>query len=122
MRRLFVSVLCLTIFNALALEYPNTRVINQQDDYHGTLVADPYRWLEDDVRESAAVADWVKRENQLSFGYLEQLPDRQRIHQRLKALWNYPRFGIAPPRHEDYFLLRKGERYFSFRNDGLQNQ
>jgi len=95
------------------LNYPQTRTVEQIDDFHGTRVADPYRWLEQDVRESPAVADWVDRQNALTFAYLDGLAGREAIRRRLTELWDYERFSV---------LVRKGERYFFRRNDGLQNQ
>ncbi len=91
--------------------YPSARVSDQKDDYHGTEVADPYRWLEDpDSPESRA---WIEAENALTFSFLESIPARQEIRERITALWNYERFG-APS--------QRGGRYFYGRNDGLQNQ
>ncbi|MBE9547904.1 MAG: S9 family peptidase [Proteobacteria bacterium] len=118
---LFLTVL-LTGSTAMALEYPDSTKIDHIDQYHGKSVADPYRWLEDDVRNSTAVADWVTAENKVTFNFLEDLPDRQRIKQKLSKLWAYEKYGIAPPRHSEHFLDRKGPYYFSFRNDGLKNQ
>jgi prolyl oligopeptidase len=81
------------------------------DDYHGTKVADPYRWLEDpDSPESRA---WIEAENRLTAAYLAAIPARGAIRERLTQLWNYPRYGTP---------FRKAQRYFFFRNDGLQNQ
>lgn len=94
-----------------SLSYPPTRTADQVDDYHGTPVADPYRWLED--TDSAETRAWVEAQNKLTFGFLESIPQRQLIRQRLTELWNYPR-AWAP--------LRKGGRYFQLRNSGLQNQ
>lgn len=96
-----------------ALEYPETRTVDQQDNYHGTVVEDPYRWLEQDVRESDAVAQWVEAQNAVTFSYLDTLPGRDAIGQRLTALWDFERYST--PR-------RFGEYYFYSRNDGLQNQ
>ena len=96
-----------------ALAYPETMTVTQSDDYHGTSVADPYRWLEDDVRESDAVADWVAAQNEVSFGYLQTLDHRGAIEKRLSALWDYEKFTLP---------TKRGERYFFRRNDGLQNQ
>ena len=93
------------------LPYPETRMDDVVDDYHGTQVADPYRWLEDD--NSAETAAWVRAQNEVTFNYLEQIPYREQMKQRLEELWNFPREG-APVRHGDWY-------YFS-RNDGLQNQ
>jgi prolyl oligopeptidase len=94
-----------------ALTYPQPRRGDQVDDYHGTKVADPYRWLED--TDSAETHAWVEAENKLTFGYLEQIPYRQAIHERLTKLWNYERF-TTPSQH--------GGRYFFQHNTGLQQQ
>ena len=91
--------------------YPPARRSEQTDDYHGTVVADPYRWLEDpDAPESRA---WIEAENALAFGFLEQIPARAEIARRLTDLWNYERYGTPH---------LQGGRYFYGRNDGLQNQ
>jgi prolyl oligopeptidase len=95
------------------LEYPKTKRIDHADTYHGVEVADPYRWLEDDVRKSSEVADWVAAQNKVTFGYLKAIPEREGIQRRLTELWNYERFS-AP--------FKAGTRYFYTRNDGLQNQ
>jgi prolyl oligopeptidase len=95
----------------LSLVYPQAAKFEQVDDYHGTLVADPYRWLEDpDSEETTA---WVEAENEVTFAYLEAIPARERIKERLTQLWNYEKYGVP---------FKKGERYFYFKNDGLQNQ
>jgi len=91
--------------------YPVTPRTNQVDDYHGTLVADPYRWLEDD--RAPETTAWVERQNQLTFSYLERIPARPAIKDRLTQLWNYERFTVP---------YKRGGRYFYSRNDGLQNQ
>ncbi len=92
-------------------EYPAARRSDQVDDYHGTKVADPYRWLEDvDSEETRA---WIKAENRLTNSYLEKIPARAGIRRRLTELWNYPKYGI--PLHYD-------DRFFFTKNDGLQNQ
>ncbi|MRS60365.1 prolyl oligopeptidase family serine peptidase [Larkinella terrae] len=93
------------------LKYPQTRKTDQIDEYHGTKVADPYRWLEDD--RSAETGAWVKAQNAVTFGYLEQIPYRKQIEKRLEQIINYPRYS-APGRKNDWF-------YF-YKNDGLQNQ
>ena len=95
----------------VSLNYPKAKTVDQVDDYHGTKVADPYRWLED--TDSADTRAWVEAENKLTFGYLEQIPYRRAIRERLTKLWNYERF-TAPEQH--------GGRYFFEHNDGLQNQ
>lgn len=91
--------------------YPSTRKADQVDDYHGTTVADPYRWLEDpDSEETQA---WVAAQNQITFGYLGEIEVRETIKQRLTQLWNYEKYGSP---------FKEGDRYFYFKNDGLQNQ
>jgi prolyl oligopeptidase len=95
------------------LVYPETKTVDQVDDFHGTKVDDPYRWLEDDVRESEDVAAWVEAENKLTFDYLKKIPGRDRIEKRITELWNYEKIG-APS--------KEGGRYYFSRNDGLQNQ
>lgn len=93
------------------LNYPPTRQVDQVDDYHGTLVADPYRWLEE--VDSPAALEWIAAQNELTFSFLEGIPARQKIRARLTELWDYPR-ASAP--------LQRGGRYFQLRNTGLQNQ
>jgi prolyl oligopeptidase len=94
-----------------ALAYPATRRDDVTDNYHGTVVADPYRWLE--ALDSPATAEWVKAENAVSQPRLEALPYRAWLKQRLAALWNYERFGVPQ---------KAGARYYFTRNDGTQNQ
>src|SRR5262245_65238455 len=101
------------LFAEEPLKYPPTRRGSQVDDFHGTKVPDPYRWLEDDVRESKDVADWVEAENKVTFGFLESIPEREPIKKRITDLWNYEKIS-APS--------KVSNRYFFFKNDGLQNQ
>lgn len=91
--------------------YPKAKTVEQVDDYHGVKVADPYRWLED--TDSADTHAWVEAENKLTFGYLDQIPYRGAIRERMTKLWNYERF-TAPAQY--------GGRYFYQHNNGLQNQ
>jgi len=93
------------------LAYPETRKVDQVDDYFGTKVADPYRWLEDD--NAADTKAWVEAQNKVTFGYLDTIPYRPKIKARLTEIFNYPRYG-AP--------FRAGEFYLFSKNDGLQNQ
>ena len=93
------------------ITYPVTRKTEQADNYFGTKVADPYRWLEDD--KSPETARWVEAQNAVTFGYLDKIPFRQALHKRLTEIYNYPRY--SSPR-------RAGEYYFFSKNDGLQNQ
>lgn len=93
------------------LTYPETKRGDQIDDYFGVKVADPYRWLENN--DSKEVADWVEAENKVTFSYLDQIPYRKTIAERLTKLYNYPKIG-APSRRGEWFLFAK--------NNGLQNQ
>ncbi len=93
------------------LPYPKPRKVNHTDTYFGTVVADPYRWMEDDNSEETKA--WVEAENKVTFGYLEQIPFRSGMKNRLEQIFNYPRYS-AP--------FRNGETYFFNKNDGLQNQ
>lgn len=90
---------------------PNTKTVDVVDDYHGTQVTDPYRWLEDvDAEDTRA---WVEAQNCLAFGFLEKIPERKAIEARLTKIWDYPKFGVP---------YKEGGRYFFSRNEGLQNQ
>jgi prolyl oligopeptidase len=93
------------------MTYPPARKSDQTDDYHGVKVADPYRWLED--LDSEETRTWVEGENKLTFGYLSEIPARDKIKQRLTRLWNYERYGVP---------FKEGNNYFYSRNSGLQNQ
>lgn len=92
-------------------KYPETKTIKQEDQFFGTTVSDPYRWLEDDL--SAETSDWVKRQNEVTQSYLSRIPFRDAIEKRLTELWNYEKYS-APFKEGDY-------TYF-YKNDGLQNQ
>jgi prolyl oligopeptidase len=91
--------------------YPPAQRGDHQDDYFGTAVADPYRWMEE--LESTEVATWVEAENGLAVPFLERIPGREAIKGRLTELWNYERFGVP---------WKEGGLYFFTRNDGLQDQ
>ena len=93
------------------ITYPETKKVDVVDDYFGTKVADPYRWLEDN--DSPEVAAWVEAENKVTFAYLDQISYRAQLKDRLMKLFNYPKVG-APSRRGDWFMFSK--------NDGLQNQ
>jgi prolyl oligopeptidase len=94
-----------------ALTYPVAKKVDQADNYHGTSIADPYRWLEDANGEDTHA--WVEAENKVTQAYLATIPQRDAIRQRLTQLWNYERYSVP---------FREGGRYFYSRNDGLQNQ
>jgi prolyl oligopeptidase len=93
------------------LDYPETRKQDVVDTYFGTQVPDPYRWLEDDNSEETG--EWVKAQNEVTFSYLEQIPFREELNNRLTEIWNYPKMG-QPNKEKDY--------YFYSYNTGLQNQ
>ncbi len=95
------------------LEYPVTATVEVVDVYHGNEVADPYRWLEDDVRESDDVRNWVDAQNKVTFSYLESIPERGAIEKRLKELWDFERFGKP---------IKEGGLYFFGYYDGKQDQ
>lgn len=93
------------------MNYPTTKKGDVVDNYFGTPVPDPYRWLEDD--KSAETAEWVKKQNEFTFAYLSQIPYRNTIKEKLQKLWNYERIG-AP--------FTEGDYTYYYKNDGLQNQ
>ena len=93
--------------------YPQTKTVDVVEEQFSVKVADPYRWLEDDVRVSSAVADWVKAQNAVSNAYLETLPGKDVLAARMKKLYDYERFGLPE---------KAGGHYFFTKNDGLQNQ
>ncbi len=95
----------------IALTYPETKKVDQVDDYFGTEIADPYRWLEDDNAEE--VKAWVEEQNSATFSYLENIPYRDKIKSRIEELYNYPKYSSP---------MRAGDYYFFYKNDGLQNQ
>ena len=93
------------------LVYPHTATVDHVDDYHGTKVADPYRWLED--LDSEETRRWVEAQNAVTFEYLAKIPERDKIRKRLNALWDHEKFGIP---------WKRQSRYFYMHNTGLQNQ
>ncbi|NET09454.1 MAG: hypothetical protein F6K16_33055 [Symploca sp. SIO2B6] len=97
--------------SAQPLTYPSSPTVDQVDTYHSVTVADPYRWLEEP--DSDQSTEWIAAQNAVTFGYLNDIPQRQQIKDRLTELWNYEKY--RPP-------FKKGDRYFYFKNDGLQNQ
>ncbi len=91
--------------------YPTSRTVDQVDIYHGVSVPDPYRWLED--ANATETADWIAAQNQLTFDYLAQIPARSPIYDRMLQLWDYEKLSVP---------WKRGDRYFYYKNDGLQNQ
>ena len=114
-RALFgASLLLCSAISAAAqtpVTYPSTPRASQVDDYHGSKIADPYRWLEDS--DSPETKAWIEAQNRVSFGYLSALPERAPIRNRLTQVWNYPKYDT--PRKVD-------DRLFFSENSGLQNQ
>ncbi len=97
--------------NNMKIEYPKTKKVDVVDDYFGTKVPDPYRWLENDT--SAETKEWVKAENKVTFDYLSKIPFRDKIKNRLKQIINYPK--VSTP-------FKSGDLYFYYKNTGLQDQ
>ncbi|WP_240155031.1 prolyl oligopeptidase family protein [Chitinophaga sp. Cy-1792] len=93
------------------IKYPDTKKVEQTDDYHGNKISDPYRWLEDD--NSPETKAWVHEQNAITQDYLSKIPFRKDVKKRLEELWNYPKTS-APS--------KKGGFYYFSKNDGLQNQ
>src|SRR5215467_16261473 len=93
------------------MQYPETKKDDVIDDYFGTKVADPYRWMES--LDSAEVAEWVASQNETTERYLAQLPRRKYFKERITQLWNYPRVTLP---------VSEGGRYFYQKNSGLQRQ
>lgn len=114
MKRVIIPFLALSFMMSCSekpMQYPPTKKGDVKDTYFGTEVEDPYRWLEDD--NSSETAEWVKTQNQLTFGYLEKLPNRDLIKTRLTELWDYPKYGTP---------FKEAGKFFFFKNNGLQNQ
>jgi prolyl oligopeptidase len=112
MKKLFCIVMMSSVLSAQAqIKYPQTKKEAVTDNYHGTIVEDPYRWLEDD--NSVATKNWVTAQNTVTQDYLATISFRKQVYSRLEALWNYPKYGSP---------FKKGDYYYFFKNDGLQNQ
>ena len=107
---IFLWVFFLRDLNQIDIIYPETKISLQEDDYHGILVKDPYRWLED--MESDEVKDWIYEQQSLTESYFDQISFIDQIEKRLKERWNYPR--MTTPFHRD-------NRYFFYKNTGFQN-
>ena len=101
----------MTQLSIAQIKYPDTKKVSQSDDYFGTKVADPYRWLEDDNSEETKA--WVTEENKVTAAYLATIPFRDKVRKRLEEMWNYPKYSSP---------FKKGEYYYFYKNDGLQNQ
>ncbi|MBX9781992.1 MAG: prolyl oligopeptidase family serine peptidase [Chitinophagaceae bacterium] len=108
---LFFFASCYWIQVSAQIKYPVTKKVDTVNNYFGTMVADPYRWLEDD--NSAETKAWVEAQNAVTFDYLTKIPFRDKVKARLSEMWNYPRIGSPS---------KEGSYYYFFKNDGLQNQ
>lgn len=108
---MLISFMTVSTLAFSQIKYPDTKKMDQQDDYFGTIVKDPYRWLEDD--NSAETKAWVLEENKLTDDYLSKIPFRAQVKNRLEQMWNYPKYGLP---------FKKGDFYYFYKNDGLQNQ
>ena len=97
--------------NFAQVKYPETKKVNQVDDYFGTKVSDPYRWLEDDNSEETK--EWVEAENKVTQQYLSAIPFYAKVKSKMEQMWNYPKYGSP---------FKEGEWYYFYKNDGLQNQ
>ena len=95
----------------ILVNYPETKKVDTVTKYFGTEVKDPYRWLEDDMSDETG--DWVKRQNEVTFGYLKNIPYREELKERLEKLWNYEKVGSP---------FKEGDYTYFYKNDGLQNQ
>src|SRR4026209_2860272 len=103
--------LLLSLVTAAQVKYPVAKEVDQADDYFGTTVRDPYRWLEDD--NSEATKAWVMAENKVTQDYLSKIPFRAKVRKKLEEMWNYPKYSSP---------FKEGEYYYFYKNDGLQNQ
>jgi prolyl oligopeptidase len=120
MYKKIISMILLSVFAACntsdgkkqaSISYPPTRKVDTVDTYFGTKVPDPYRWLEDD--KSKETEEWVKAENKVTFDYLAQIPFRDKLKERLTKIWNFEKRSVP---------FKKGNYYFFYKNDGVQNQ
>lgn len=117
MKKLIYATIVLVLMASISctqkekISYPPTAKTDVVDDYFGVGVADPYRWLENDT--STETEAWVTAQNEVTFGYLENIPFRDSIKNRLTRLWDYPKYGVP---------FKKEQYYFFTKNDGLQNQ
>jgi prolyl oligopeptidase len=107
----FILIYFISNLSMAQIKYPETKKIAHEDNYHGTTVKDPYRWLEDD--KSDETAEWVKAQNSVTFDYLSKIPYKLKIQKRLEEVYNYPKYS-APS--------KKNEWFYFYKNDGLQNQ
>ncbi|MDQ6757882.1 MAG: prolyl oligopeptidase family serine peptidase [Bacteroidota bacterium] len=108
---LFIAIMATMSSVFCQVKYPIAKKINQVDDYFGTKVSDPYRWLEDD--NSAETKAWVDAQNKVTQDYLSKIPFRAKVKQQLEEMWNYPKYSSP---------FKEGQYYYFYKNNGLQNQ
>ena len=108
---IFFSLMLISALSFSQIKYPDTKKVDQQDDYFGTIVKDPYRWLEDD--NSTETKEWVEEENAVTQNYLSKIPFREKVKERLEEMWNYAKYSSP---------FKEGNYYYYYKNDGLQNQ
>jgi len=108
---LVLMLITMNIINAQQLQYPKTKKVDIVENYHGTMVADPYRWLEDE--NSPETKQWIQEQNKLTFSYLEKIPFREKLRKYYEEIWNYERMGTPSERQD---------KIYYFKNTGLQNQ
>ncbi|MFZ1530181.1 MAG: prolyl oligopeptidase family serine peptidase [Ferruginibacter sp.] len=112
MKNFITACFCIFSLSSMAqIKYPHTEKTDRSDDYFGTKIADPYRWLEDDTAKNTAA--WVVEQNNVTNDYFAQIPFRDKLRKRLTALWNYAKYS-APAKNGPYYTF--------YKNDGLQNQ
>lgn len=106
-----VSIACMMSTSEAQIKYPATKKVNQADNYFGTVIADPYRWLEDDNSDETKA--WAKDQNKVTDDYLSKIPYRAAVRKRLEEMWNYTKYSSP---------FKEGDYYYFYKNDGLQNQ
>ena len=112
-KNIFFFILLMLTYSPIftQIKYPETKKASQEDDYFGTKVADPYRWLENDNSEETK--DWVTAENKVTHEYLSSVPFNGKVRKRLEEMWNYAKYSSP---------FKEGDYYYFYKNDGLQNQ
>ncbi len=107
----FYILMMISTVSLSQIKYPEIKKTDQADNYFGTIVPDPYRWLEDDNSEETK--KWVADENKVTEGYLSKIPFRNKVQSRMEEMWNYPKYSSP---------FKEGEYYYYYKNEGLQNQ
>ncbi|MEO6220729.1 MAG: S9 family peptidase, partial [Ginsengibacter sp.] len=107
----FFTLIMITSLSFSQIKYPETKKVLQEDNYFGTIVSDPYRWLEDD--NSTETKNWVEAQNKITEAYLSKIPFRDKVKSKLEEMWNYAKYSSP---------FKEGEYNYFYKNDGLQNQ